>query len=352
MTSTSFYSFSGGVAGASLLDLLTGISNAYEVAVLNGFVGTQADWLASLIGPAGPSGPTGPAGADGILGGDSTVPGPEGPAGPTGPAGAASTVPGPAGATGATGTTGATGATGPTGAASTVPGPTGATGPQGPQGIQGVTGATGADSTVAGPTGPTGSTGATGPAGADSTVAGPTGPQGIQGVTGNTGAAGADGAAGATGSTGATGPGVPTAGTANQILYKIDGTNYNTGWLTPTWASLSTAQVFTKAQGVTPVAITDGATINTDASLSNIFTVTLGGNRTLADPTNIVAGKTYVWRITQDGTGTRTLAYGTAFKWPGGTAPVLSTASGAIDLIVGISINGTTINATCTKAYA
>jgi hypothetical protein len=32
-------------------------SSAYEVAVANGFVGTESEWLASLVGPAGPSGP-------------------------------------------------------------------------------------------------------------------------------------------------------------------------------------------------------------------------------------------------------------------------------------------------------
>ena len=45
--------------------------SAYEVAVDNGFVGTEAQWLASLHGaqgPAGASGPQGPAGADGQQG--------------------------------------------------------------------------------------------------------------------------------------------------------------------------------------------------------------------------------------------------------------------------------------------
>ncbi|MBK8888613.1 MAG: hypothetical protein IPN46_19665 [Saprospiraceae bacterium] len=39
--------------------------------------------------------------------------------------------------------------------------------------------------------------------------------------------------AGATGPAGAAGPGVPTGGTANQVLAKVDGTNYNTQWVTP-----------------------------------------------------------------------------------------------------------------------
>jgi hypothetical protein len=36
--------------------------SAYEIAVFNGFVGTEAEWLASLEGPQGPTGPAGPAG--------------------------------------------------------------------------------------------------------------------------------------------------------------------------------------------------------------------------------------------------------------------------------------------------
>jgi hypothetical protein len=72
-----------------------------------------------------------------------------------------------------------------------------------------------------GPQGPTGATGATGPEG-------PAGPQGIQGIQG------------ATGATGAAGPGVVVGGTAGQVLSKIDATNYNTQWVNPPSASVST----------------------------------------------------------------------------------------------------------------
>lgn len=108
---------------------------------------------------------------------------------------------------------------------------------------------------------------------------------------------------------------------------------------------------YTKAQGVTPVALTDAASITTDASVSNNFTVTLGGNRTLANPTNLVAGHVYNWVIRQDTTGTRTLAYGSLFKWPGGTAPVLSTAINSVDLISAI-YDGTILVANFNKGYA
>lgn len=60
--------------------------SAYEVAVAQGFVGTEAQWLASLVGPQGPEGPqgiqgvTGDTGSQGIQG----IQGPEGPQGPQG----------------------------------------------------------------------------------------------------------------------------------------------------------------------------------------------------------------------------------------------------------------------------
>jgi hypothetical protein len=93
------------------------------------------------------------------------------------------------------------------------------------------------------------------------------------------------------------------------------------------------SNAFTAAQRVTPSALTDGATINVDASLSNNFKVTLAGNRTLANPTNLGDGQVLNFKVKQDATGTRTLAYGTNYKWTGGTAPVLSTAANAVDVI-------------------
>ena len=116
-------------------------------------------------------------------------------------------------------------------------------------------------------------------------------------------------------------------------------------------ASLATAQTWTKSQNVARVALTDAANIATDASLANVFSVTLANNRTLDNPTNLVDGGTYSWIITQDATGTRTLAYGTLFKWPGGSVPVLSTAASSVDLITAV-YNGTILTASINKAFA
>jgi len=117
-------------------------------------------------------------------------------------------------------------------------------------------------------------------------------------------------------------------------------------------AGLATAQNFTAAQGTTPVGLTDAANIATNAALSNNFTVTLAGNRTLDNPTNVVAGRTYTWVVTQDGTGSRTLAYGTAFDFPGGTAPTLSTAANSVDMVVGLAISTTRILCTAQLAFS
>jgi hypothetical protein len=72
-------------------------SSAYQVAVANGFQGSEAAWLVSLKGEKGDKGDRGDDGQAGAPGADSTVPGPKGDKGDPGDAGADSTVPGPKG---------------------------------------------------------------------------------------------------------------------------------------------------------------------------------------------------------------------------------------------------------------
>ena len=98
-------------------------------------------------------------------------------------------------------------------------------------------------------------------------------------------------------------------------------------------------------------ALTDGATITPNFNSARRFTLTIGGNRTLANPSNQRAGQDVVIVITQDGTGGRTLAYGSAWKFPGG-APTLSTAAGAVDVIAGVVQANGTIRAVLNKAFA
>ena len=98
-------------------------------------------------------------------------------------------------------------------------------------------------------------------------------------------------------------------------------------------AYLNAAQSFTAGQRGAVSALTDGATITPDFAVANNFSVTLGGNRTLANPSNQTAGQMGTIIITQDGTGGRTLAYGSNYKFPGGTAPTLTTTAGAVDAL-------------------
>lgn len=97
-------------------------------------------------------------------------------------------------------------------------------------------------------------------------------------------------------------------------------------------AKTDVAQTFTAAQRGAITALTDGATITPDFALSNNWSLSIGGNRTLANPTNLTAGQSGVIYITQTA-GSHTLAYGSAWDFAGGTAPTLSTAAGAVDAL-------------------
>jgi hypothetical protein len=88
-----------------------------------------------------------------------------------------------------------------------------------------------------------------------------------------------------------------------------------------------------KASNGAVSALTDGATITPDFNAANNFSVTLGGNRTLANPTNLVAGQSGVIKLTQDGTGSRTLAFGSYWDFAAGAAPTLTTTANAVDIL-------------------
>ena len=80
-------------------------------------------------------------------------------------------------------------------------------------------------------------------------------------------------------------------------------------------------------------ALSDGATITIDMATACHHSVTLGGNRTFAAPSNQVVGQAGSIFITQDGSGSRTAAFNAAFKFVGGTAPTLTTGAGLTDRI-------------------
>lgn len=78
--------------------------------------------------------------------------------------------------------------------------------------------------------------------------------------------------------------------------------------------------------------LTYSATVTPDFNTGINFGVTLTGNVTIANPTNIKVGQTGVIRIQQDATGTRTLAWGSYFKTANGVAKTGTTTANAIDI--------------------
>ena len=91
-------------------------------------------------------------------------------------------------------------------------------------------------------------------------------------------------------------------------------------------------------------ALSDGATITIDMATACHHSVTLGGNRTFAAPSNQVVGQSGSIFITQDGTGSRTASFNSAFKFVGGTAPTLTTTAAAVDRIDYIILSSNVIH--------
>tara|TARA_Y100001938_G_C7984100_1_gene375956 strand:- start:367 stop:861 length:495 start_codon:yes stop_codon:yes gene_type:complete len=70
---------------------------------------------------------------------------------------------------------------------------------------------------------------------------------------------------------------------------------------------------------------------------SQVAQITLTANTTLANPTQQQAGATYVLIVKQDGTGNRTMAFSSTYKFPSGSAPTLSTGANAVDVFCFVS---------------
>ena len=105
-----------------------------------------------------------------------------------------------------------------------------------------------------------------------------------------------------------------------------------------TIAGLSVAQEFTATQNFDATTLTDGASIDWDASANQVTSVTLAGDRTFNAPTNMKDGGVYVLSLIQDATGIRLIStWNSVFKFAAGTAPTLTTTASARDVLVFLS---------------
>ena len=136
------------------------------------------------------------------------------------------------------------------------------------------------------------------------------------------------------------GPLVATGGTKTGITITYDDANGDMDFVVDDTTKLplaggtvTGALVLDDSVGATITAATSASTITLDFGASVHHSVTLAHNTTFADPSNEVVGESGSIIITQDGTGSRTAAWNSAWKWTGGTAPTLSTAASAVDRI-------------------
>ena len=148
--------------------------------------------------------------------------------------------------------------------------------------------------------------------------------------------------------------GTPTAPTASSgtNTTQIATTAFVTAAIDPDTAKTDVAQTFTAAQRATITTLTSGATVTPDFAASNNYTLTLGQNLTIANPTNLTAGQSGSIFLVQDGTGSRTASWGSYWDFAGGTAPVLTTTAAGIDRVDYIVRSSTSIHAVVTLAYS
>ena len=140
-------------------------------------------------------------------------------------------------------------------------------------------------------------------------------------------------------------------GTANQVL-KTDASGA-LGFTSVLLLSETTnGQTVTGGVRSNIVTLSDGANIAYDMDDGNNATVTLGGNRTLDNPSNVTVGQSGSIFIVQDGTGSRTLSFGSAYDFAGGTAPTLTTTASAVDRIDYVVRTTSSIHCVFTANYS
>ena len=116
----------------------------------------------------------------------------------------------------------------------------------------------------------------------------------------------------------------------------------------PDTAVTDQAQTFTNAQRGHITILTSATTITPDFDSSNNWTCTLNHNATIANPTNLTAGQSGSIFLVQDGTGSRTAAWGSYWDFAGGVAPVLTTAANAVDRVDYVVRSASSIHAVAT----
>lgn len=114
-------------------------------------------------------------------------------------------------------------------------------------------------------------------------------------------------------------------------LLKID-EGYTT-WAQVLDLALARVGAYTAQQYFGTAELADAGNISWNLNTQQVAKVTLEGDRTLDNPTNMKDGATYMLRVTQDGAGTRLLTFGSAYDWGDAGVPTLSATPGKTDIL-------------------
>lgn len=125
----------------------------------------------------------------------------------------------------------------------------------------------------------------------------------------------------------------------NHVVSNIDGLQTTLNGK----AALASAQTFTAAQRGTVSSLTSASTITPNFATANNFSVSLGTNTTIANPSNLTAGQSGAIAITYS--GSYTVAFGSYWKFASGTAPTATSTSGKVDVLVYYVESSTRISA-------
>ncbi len=117
-------------------------------------------------------------------------------------------------------------------------------------------------------------------------------------------------------------------------------------------ATAGVAQEYTKTQNFNATSLTSTSnSIAWDAESNQVVKHTATENTTIAAPSNLVDGATYIFTFTQHASSAKTLSFNAVFKWPGGTAPTVSTGANAVDVLTFIT-DGTNMFGTFSQDFS
>ena len=92
-------------------------------------------------------------------------------------------------------------------------------------------------------------------------------------------------------------------------------------------------------------ALTSGTSVTLNIRDGSVYTITLAhniGTFTWSNPAGSGYASSFVLKVTQDGTGNRTISWPGSVDWAGGTAPTLSTGANDVDVFVFFTVDGGT----------